>query len=408
MKSLHPRDIWFHLSTHLDAGVIIGSALTGSVLLLTAGTIEKSPLRNYYFAGAVVLSVAGKRGRAIFQRTEPMMTLAKEESLLAQRNWVHQALNPSSELIDATIIEAQNIQPGNLNTLGQKNTLIVGASGTGKSTIAKAVAKRLGGRVTVLDPHNKKRDWGELPVIGGGRNWAAIDAYLAAQIEEMDDRYKRRNLGIEDFLMNVTIIDEAPAIAANCENWKPYIKATGREARKVLLPAIILAQDDNAKTLDIEGEGALREGFDRLYLGTIAVNKAKLLKDAALLEWLKGCKRPGLFNETPLEIPDLTGLSLEPFGQLPAQEEGKQLSPAQVSDESQAEPAQEENLPALQPEMLPTNDDADYTLYLAIQANLQAGKSKTWIVENVLQSKGRKFKAGMERLNTMIERFGDT
>ena len=366
MKTLHPRDIWFHLVTHLDAGIIIGSTATGAALLLIAGGIERSQLRHYYFAGATVLSVGGKRGRAIFDRTQPMMQIATEETFAAQQSWIRGALNPSSEPIDATLIEMKEIKPGNLDALGQKNTLIVGASGTGKSTIAKAVARRLGGRVTVLDPHHKKRDWGELPVIGGGRDFKAIDAYLAAQIEEMDHRYKMRNLGIEDFPMCSTIIDEAPAIAANCDYWKPYIRATAREARKVLLPAIILAQDENAKTLDIEGEAAMREGFDRLYLGTIAINKAKSLKDTALLEWLKQCKRPGLFNETPLEIPDLTGLMLEPFGALPATEEGKQLPPAQVQSESDCEPAPETGLPEQKPETLPANDDADYTLFLSL------------------------------------------
>ena len=405
MKSLHPRDIWFHLITHLDAGIIIGSTATGAALLLLAGGIERGQLRHYYFAGATVLAVGSKRGRAIFQRTEPMMTLAREESFTAQKSWISGALNPS-ETIDATLIEMKAIKPGNLDALGQKNTLIVGASGTGKSTIAKAVARRLGGRVTVLDPHNKRRDWGELPVIGGGRNFAAIDAYLASQIEEMNHRYKMRDLGIEDFVMWNTIIDEAPAIAANCENWKPYIKAAAREFRKILLPVIILAQDENAKTLDIEGEAAMREGFDRLYLGTIAINKAKSLKDAAVLEWLRNCKRPGLFNEQPLEVPDLSGLSLEPFGALPATEEGKQLPPAQVANESDREPASETGLPASVPESQPTNEDEEYTLYLALEAHLKAGKSKSYIVQEILGCKGRKFKAGMTRLNSMIEKFG--
>ncbi|MBD2040183.1 type IV secretory system conjugative DNA transfer family protein [Microcoleus sp. FACHB-672] len=406
MKTLHPRDILFYLQTHIDAGVVIGGTVIGATLLLTSGSITERKMRPVFYGGSVILAIAAKRGRAIFQRTEPMMTIARDESEIAHQNWIHQALNPSAETIDATIIEMKEIKPGNLDALGQKNTLIVGASGTGKSTIAKAVARRLGGRVTVLDPHHKKRDWGELPVIGGGRDFKAIDAYLAAQIEEMDHRYKMRNLGIEDFPMCSTIIDEAPAIAANCDNWRPYIRATAREARKVLLPAIILAQDENAKTLDIEGEAAMREGFDRLYLGTIAINKARSLKDAALLEWLKGCKRPGLFNEQPLEVPDLTGLTLEPFGALSAQEEGKQLSPAQVATESDREPAQETGLPESKPESLPTNEDEEYTLFLALEAHLKAGKSKSYIVQEILGCKGRKFKAGMNRLNGMIDRFG--
>jgi hypothetical protein len=406
MKSLHPRDIWFHLVTHLDAGLIVGSTAAGAALLLTAGGIERSRLRHYYFAGATVLAVAGKRGRAIFERTEPMMTLAREESLLAQRGWIQSALNPSSETIDATLIEMKEIQPVDLSSLGAKNTLIIGESGSGKSMIAKALARRLGGKVTVIDPHNKKRDWGDLPVVGGGRNFAEIDQFLASEIKEIDSRYKLRNLGVEDYGMEVTITDEAPAVASNTENWPPYMKVSGREARKVLKSAIILTQDENAKSLAIEGEAVVKENYDRLHLGKMAMKRAKTLGDKTIIAWLQQQERPALLNDQPCSIKDLSELSFAAFSSLPAQEEGKQLPPAQVETESDREPARETGLPEQKPETLPANDDADYVLFLSLDEHLKAGKSKSFIVEKILGCKGRKFKAGMNRLNSMIERFG--
>jgi hypothetical protein len=48
----------------------------------------------------------------------------------------------------------------------------------------------------------------------------------------------------------------------------------------------------------------------------------------------------------------------------------------------------------------------DQALYEAVRALLEAGKSKTWIIETVLSCRGRKFEQGKALLNELLKRFG--
>lgn len=404
---LHPKDIWFMLTTNLDAKIIIGSCILGSSLLLLAGTLEKNDLKKWFLGGSVVVAFAGKRGQRILSSTEPMMQIAQTESLEANKTWIQNALSPSAETVDATIIEAQNMEQADLSEFGtRRHAMIVAPSQTGKSTIAKALAKKLGGKVTVVDPHLLAGDWEGLDVVGGGRNFGAIEVWLQAKLDKMQSRYDQRGTGRKEFEREIYIIDEWPAIQKGCESAQPFMTTMARESLKVGMVLILLTQDFNVKALGLEGEGSVRDAFDVLFLGKAAIARAKALKNEAVLFWLSQQKRPGLLNDLPLSIPDLS-LSSEALTGSP---ESKQLPPGEVDIESESE---SKPVNDLQQSSIPVNDlttanddDAEYTLYLAISENLKAGKSRTWIVENILRCRGRKFKGGMERLDSLLERFG--
>lgn len=53
---------------------------------------------------------------------------------------------------------------------------------------------------------------------------------------------------------------------------------------------------------------------------------------------------------------------------------------------------------------LPTSVSDDKALYLAIKTLLEAGKSETFIVEQILKMSGRRFSKGQERLQSLLER----
>jgi hypothetical protein len=52
-----------------------------------------------------------------------------------------------------------------------------------------------------------------------------------------------------------------------------------------------------------------------------------------------------------------------------------------------------------------TSEHPDYPIYLEICKSREAGKSITWIVENVLKMGGRKFSHGKEKLQALLNQF---
>ena len=50
-------------------------------------------------------------------------------------------------------------------------------------------------------------------------------------------------------------------------------------------------------------------------------------------------------------------------------------------------------------------DSPEYFMYLEIQKSLEAGKTNTWIIENILNMKGRKFVEGKVKLQGLLAKF---
>jgi hypothetical protein len=51
------------------------------------------------------------------------------------------------------------------------------------------------------------------------------------------------------------------------------------------------------------------------------------------------------------------------------------------------------------------NNHPDYAIYLEVCKSREAGKSTTWIVENILKMGGRKFSDGKVKLQTLLNQF---
>jgi hypothetical protein len=51
------------------------------------------------------------------------------------------------------------------------------------------------------------------------------------------------------------------------------------------------------------------------------------------------------------------------------------------------------------------SDSPEYPTYLEVQKALEAGKSHTWVIENVLNMKGRKFGEGKAKLQDLLNQF---
>jgi hypothetical protein len=49
--------------------------------------------------------------------------------------------------------------------------------------------------------------------------------------------------------------------------------------------------------------------------------------------------------------------------------------------------------------------ERDYPIYLEVRKSMEAGKSPTWIVENILKMSGRKFADGKVKLQQLLNQF---
>ena len=184
--------------------------------------------------------------------------------------------------------------------------MILGETGSGKSVLCKYFASELKIPCIALDPHASPNDWKGARVIGQGRDYKAIGQELALLVNLMDIRYKQRDKGISQFAPLGVILDEFPAVASELgKDASSPVKLIVREARKINIKLILLAQGSEVRTLGIEGEGSLRESFAVVSLGKFATDRAKGLKDKAMIEAIAQQSRPAMIDDSPSTIPTI-------------------------------------------------------------------------------------------------------
>lgn len=165
---------------------------------------------------------------------------------------------------------------------------LYGGTGDGKSYTANLLLRFLGQPAIVVNPHHKPGDFPGYPVVGEGRRYADCAEFLKGLHKLMDDRYKQRAAGQEDYEAINVVLDEYNAIAravpkAEREAFAKIMGDLIAEARKVRIRLIILAQSDRVKQWGFENMGDLLDSCHWLYLRSV-VHSAKPSK--ALQHWL--------------------------------------------------------------------------------------------------------------------------
>ncbi|MUG92778.1 hypothetical protein F7734_10075 [Scytonema sp. UIC 10036] len=151
---------------------------------------------------------------------------------------------------------------------------LIGATGSGKTTLADWVLDKLPGDCKVLTVKRKPQQWQNKVVVGVPEDFESIESEL---IEFEADRKKRLSdvaAGIEPELINICI-DEWRAIKEKVEPAVDIIRDTlalSREARQRL---ILMAQGRQVKTFGLKDESDLEECMASFYIGKFAIEESR-------------------------------------------------------------------------------------------------------------------------------------
>jgi len=270
------------------------------------------------------------------------------ESAKAHSQFITHAMKPPiREIAIASPIEA--IAPVKFapieSSLKKPHLMILGETGSGKSTICKYLVSQVNAPCLIIDPHASPTDWRGFNVVGSGRNYADIATEFDRLANLMQSRYEERDKGVTQFDPLIVIIDEFPAIASALgKGATDTVKLLAREARKVQIRMCLLSQGAEVKTLGLEGEGSIRESFAMLRLGSFALTHAKQQK---VLEAIDNSDRPAMLDQLPCNLPSLSDNQSLPVLPLPSDYQaliGNTAKPLQSASSSQLS-AQPQNTP---------------------------------------------------------------
>lgn len=247
--------------------------------------------------------------------------IGEAQSHVQYRNWLDASLAPPKREIQvqAPVEVTAPVKYAPIeSSLKKPHLMILGETGSGKSTICKYLVGKVNAPCLIIDPHASPTDWRGFVVTGSGRNYEAIATEFERLANLMQIRYEQRDKGISQFDPLIVIIDEFPAIASSLgKGATDTVKLLAREARKVQIRMCLLSQGAEVKTLGLEGEGSIRECFAMLRLGNFALSHGKQSKDKAIGEALENSDRPAMLDQMPCQLPMLSDNQSLPVLPLP-------------------------------------------------------------------------------------------
>lgn len=289
-----------------------------------------------------------------------------------------------------------------LKALEGKHTVIVGGTGTGKSTLAQTIAYQVGGTVKVYDPDCLPTEWQGLEVVGRKGDFQSINEAMQHDLVELQELQELRGEGGDSAIAGrdrVFIAEEFPILVEECEAASTWFKRHAKRGRRVRRFVIGIAQNDTVTNWGLEGDAGTLNSFCIIRLGKFAIRHAERLKDSHIAAWLRQQERPAMIDDLPLRLPEPTRM---PFlAAVPAtivQPQGNHAITPQQSSEQSPEPAQEEGFE----EIVPGGD----RLLWRLICQLGDGKSDSAVVTEVLGYTGRRYQQGCELLADLRAKFG--
>jgi len=276
------------------------------------------------FTSAIALFGVSNRLDKLTDYASGYSGISHNQSHHSYSQWLQASLAPpKKEIAIAQQTSIEPIAPVKYapieSSLKKPHLMILGETGSGKSTICKFLVSQVNAPCLIIDPHASPTDWRGFVVTGSGRNYGDIATEFDRLANLMQIRYEQRDKGISQFDPLIVIIDEFPAIASSLgKNATDTVKLLAREARKVSIRMCLLSQGAEVKTLGLEGEGSIRESFAMLRLGNFALSHGKSLKDKGIGEVIENSDRPAMLDQLPCNLPILSDSQSMPVLPLPS------------------------------------------------------------------------------------------
>lgn len=269
----------------------IAALITATCLLAWLLWYCRAGLRKLLDAAQGITPAAPQApARTVAHRSEPLNQLSETMTMEQAQQVARQAPDPAQQdnpfAPAPALVESAGLRLHDIATAD--NILIVGPKGTGKTTLLRALIRLRHGEHKALDPHNEPSKW-PCDVIGGGRDFAAIDSLLQGGYHGLNLRYRKLNAGQArqgSFLRHTLVGDEWRAISQElpgerAKDGQPARYSAGAilgkiltEGRKVSLCVLAASHNDTIAGIGLAGDMAVLTCFDWIiYLGALAVRK---------------------------------------------------------------------------------------------------------------------------------------
>ena len=311
---------------------------------------------------------------------------------------VEQAIDRYCQIVDASVwggipqqyldvkserLLSSSIEPSTdlLKLLEGKHALIVGGTGSGKTTLARYLAAVIGGQVKVYDPDAAPEEWLGCECIGREGDFAAIETAMSADLEDLKLRLQERGkrgdtafIGRETF----TIAEELPLLKDEVDSAVEWMLAHARRGRKPKRFICILSQESEVKALGLEGQGGARKNLVEILTNKEAIGRAKKQKNTSLVEWLQKDHSRVLADGEPVQL-----LPIEEIERVI-----RQAASNQVVVTNQFNPEHETGI-EVSVEPLPAEETSsfDYPEIAVLEGVLEGlsqGRSDDWIAKHVI------------------------
>jgi hypothetical protein len=142
--------------------------------------------------------------------------------------------------------------------------IIWGTQGGGKTTLAKMILRyreQQGHSITIADPHGSIQEWGDWQLIGMGRDYDRLNAYLKQFDDDVTADYQQYSQGKRNFAYKTLLADEFTQWADRCTHSASFVKSACSDLRKIRRCVVLITHADT-----ITGLGkavGLRDAIDR-------------------------------------------------------------------------------------------------------------------------------------------------